>query len=194
MRYMRGAGFYISFLYITVYIPLAFMIYLPYWYELNCGWHGRCEMIGIEDARTAISELTMYFQHRGDLVSGWTVKERLHLEEVRGMFDNMFAAFMVSLILLTFTFDASKLPRFALLNSVVVLSVLLVVPFFGYFWADIFHPLLFDNELWRNTMNDVSFYIMPRRFFMYSTVMLVLSVCLINLGVWRLSGKRNDKK
>ena len=184
MAKIKGILLYISLFYLTVYIPLGLMIYFPQWYELNCNWHNRCKILGYDRSLKAIGELTDFFRHRGKLATRWTMKEKLHLAEVRGMFDKMFFGALVSVALLFWTFDRKRVPRYAFANGLIILSLILILPFFTRFWVEVFHPLLFDNDLWKNNPLDVSWYIMPRQFFKYSTVFLVAVCFLINFALW----------
>jgi hypothetical protein len=175
---------FLSLFYLTVYIPLVFIVYLPYWYKLNCNWNERCDTIGYERAEKGIDDLTSFFWHKGELVSFWTKKEKLHLTEVRGIFDHMFIIAIICVICLMPTFDSLRVSRFAIVNALIVLTLLLVLPFFTTFWRDVFHPLLFSNKLWMNNRFDLSFYIMPRQFFKYTTVLLIASSVILNLAIW----------
>ena len=75
--------------------------------------------------------------------------------------------------------------RYALVNAIVIIALLaLIIPFFGTFWRDVFHPLLFDNDLWMNNKYDLSYYIMPRVFFKYTVALLVVVCFLINISIW----------
>ena len=46
MRKARAALFTLSLLLLSIYLPLAAMIYFPPWYEWNCEQHGRCDRLG----------------------------------------------------------------------------------------------------------------------------------------------------
>lgn len=181
---LKGVILFISLLYLTFYIPMSLTFYLPYWMKVNCGWHGRCKIIGYDNAYTGIDELTAYFRHQGELAYSWTRKEKLHLEEVRGIFDEMFVAGLAALVLLLLTFDRNRVSRYALINAVFILCLLIVLPFFGAFWRDVFHPLLFRNNLWMNNRYDLSFYIMPRRFFMFTVALLIIVSVSVNMAIW----------
>lgn len=161
--------------------------------KLNCNWHERCGIIGYDNAYRGIDELASYFRHRGGLESFWTAKERTHLKEVRGIFDWMLAAGAAALILLVLTYDRKRVARYALINAAIILSLLLVLPFFTTFWRDVFHPLLFKNNLWINNRYDLSFYIMPRQFFKYTVALLVLLSVAVNVILW-LVLRRSVKK
>lgn len=184
MKIIKGIFLFLSLFYLTFYLPMASTFYLPYWMKLNCEFHDRCEEIGEEESYNAISELSAFFRHQGGLDSFYTEKEKLHLEEVRGMFDNLLIAAIASVILLALSFDRRRASRFALINSALILLLLLVLPFFGTFWRDIFHPLLFKNNLWMNNQYDLSFYIMPRVFFKYTVALLTVVCFLINVAIW----------
>lgn len=184
MKITKGALLFVSLLYITFYIPMAFSVYSPVWMEYNCEYHKRCEVVGMEEARKGISELSAYFRHQGTLETFYTDKEKLHLKEVRGIFDKLFLASLGALLLLVLTFDRKRVSRFAVVNALLILSLLAVLPFFGTFWRDIFHPLIFNNDLWMNDQYDLSFYIMPRQFFKYTVGLLTVLCFLINIGIW----------
>ena len=184
MNGIKGLILFVSLLYLTFYIPMMFTIYLPTWMKFNCDYHKRCEVVGIEQANEAISELSAFFRHEGGLESFYTEKEKLHLSEVRGIFDRLFIAALAALVLLALTFSPGRASRFALINAAVILLLLLVLPFFGTFWREIFHPLMFDNDLWMNNKYDLSFYIMPRQFFKHTVALLVVLCFLINIGLW----------
>lgn len=173
-----------SLLYLTFYIPMTITFYLPQWMTLNCEWHDRCDVIGIESAIDGIDELASFFRHQGELDTFLTQKEKLHLKEVRGIFDKMFFLGLISLVLLALTYDRKRVSRYALINSVIIIALLIVLPFFGTFWKDIFHPLLFDNNLWQNNKYDLSFYIMPRVFFKYTVALLIILCFSINITIW----------
>jgi uncharacterized membrane protein len=192
MSRLKGIILFVSLLYLTFYIPMSLTFYLPYWMRLNCGWHGRCEIIGYQNAYDGIDELNAYFRHQGELVTSWTRKEKLHLKEVRGIFDGMFFAGLAALVLLLLTFDKKRASRYALINAAVILCLVIVLPFFGVFWRDVFHPLLFKNNLWMNNRYDVSFYIMPRRFFMFTVALLITVSASVNLVIWL--GLRNKSE
>ncbi|MCK5709510.1 MAG: DUF1461 domain-containing protein, partial [Deltaproteobacteria bacterium] len=181
---IKGIALFISLLYLTFYIPMTLTFYFPQWMELNCGWHDRCEEIGEERALSGINELASYFRHQGELNSFLTQKEKLHLKEVRGLFDKMFFLGLVSLVMVLLTYNRKRMSRYALINALIIIALLIVLPFFGTFWRDVFHPLLFDNELWKNNQYDLSFYIMPRQFFKYTVALLIILCFSINIAIW----------
>ncbi len=173
---------------------MTLTFYAPQWMKLNCEWHERCQAIGFDKAYNGIDELASFFRHSGGLESFWTQKEKLHLTEVRGMFDKMLAGGAAALILLLLTYDRKRASRYALVNAAIILCLLLVLPFFTTFWRDVFHPLLFKNNLWMNNRFDLSFYIMPRQFFKYTVALLVLLSVSINVILWLVLREGKKKK
>ncbi|MEZ4547819.1 MAG: hypothetical protein R3B51_08900 [Thermodesulfobacteriota bacterium] len=100
------------------------------------------------------------------------------------MFDKMSVAGIAAAVLLALTFDRRRASLYALINIAIILSLLFVLPFFGTFWKDVFHPLLFKNNLWMNNRFDLSFYLMPRDFFKYTVALLIFSTAALNAFVW----------
>jgi hypothetical protein len=187
---LKSIFLFLSLFYITVYIPLVLIAYPPYWYRINCNWHPRCEKIGYDRAAKGINDLSSFFLHKGELVSFWTQKEKLHLAEVRDIFDKMFFISLLSIVILIVAGDRRLISKFAWINIGIIICFLLVLPFFGTFWRDIFHPLLFDNKLWLNNIFDLSYYLMPRQFFKYSLILLIFMSCFLNLAIWFLFRKK----
>ncbi len=172
-------------LYLSIYLPLAAMIYLPTWYQVNCQWHPRCEMIGMPTAQQGIAELTRYFRHQGELLTRWTAKERSHLAEVRQIYDGMFVIAWLAVIGLVWRLRPANGRSAALVNLGLLAAMLAVLPVFKPFWQDFLHPLLFDNLDWKNNRDDLSYYIMPRRFFLHSTAALIGAAALLNVLTWQ---------
>jgi uncharacterized membrane protein len=170
--------------YLTIYIPIALMTYIPQWYSFNCHLHPNCNFIGYSNALKCIDELTDFFLHMNPLSTDWTTKEKLHLAEVREILDIMALVAILCVILLVITFKRSRISTYALINIVIILSLLLLIPFFKTFWVKIFHPIFFDNNLWRTDYLDRSFYIMPGIFFKYSMIFLITVSSILNACVW----------
>jgi uncharacterized membrane protein len=190
---LKGILLFVSLFYLTFYIPMALTFYAPQWMKLNCEWHERCEVIGYDNAYKGIEELASFFRHQGGLDRFRTAKEKTHLKEVRGIFDRMLIAGSAALVLLVLTYDRRRVQRYALINAAIILSLLLVLPFFTTFWRDVFHPMLFRNNLWINNRYDLSFYIMPRQFFKYTVALIVLLSVAVNVILW-LALRRSAKK
>jgi len=185
ISFTKGFILFLTLLYLTIYLPLMMVIYFPTWQKLNCRWHPRCSMVGLQTAYTGMDELSSFFRHRGNLISEqWTAKEKHHLTDVRKILDVLFLSALVSLAALILTFNRRRLSRFAIINAAVILSALAIIPVFARFWRNVFHPLLFSNRMWLNTFHDFSFYIMPRQYFKYTMVLLIVSSFLLNFLIW----------
>lgn len=181
---------FIALFYLTFYIPFALTAYNTSWYKLNCHFHSRCDKVGKEIAYQGMEEVTGFLMHTGKLKKYWSDKERLHLAEVRGITDFMFVITAVFMILLLMFSRREYLRSISLINLVIISSLFLILPFFASFWRDIFHNLLFDNNYWLNTPNDLSYYVMPRKFFRITVATILVSWLLINLGIYFLARRK----
>ena len=190
---LKGIVLFVSLFYLTFYVPMSLTFYAPQWMKLNCNWHERCAMIGFDNAYKGIDELAAYFRHSDGLERFWTVKEKTHLKQVRGMFDKLLIGAVIALVMLVLTYDRKRASRYASINAVIILSLLLILPFFTTFWRDIFHPLLFNNKLWMNNRYDLSFYIMPRQFFKYTVALIIAVSVSLNIIIW-LALRKSDTR
>ena len=181
-RLIKNILVFISLFYLTFYIPFVLTAYNPYWMKYNCGLHGRCEKIGEDNAVSVIGNLTSFLMHKEDLGDSWRINEKIHLKEVRFIFDVMFiGAFAAALVLIILRNKRARLYKFALINILIALCLLVVLPNFKTFWRDIFHPLLFDNELWKVTRRDMLYYVTPRAFFKVTTAVIISAWVLLNI-------------
>lgn len=197
---MKRILFSILLLYWLFCLPLAVAVYTPWTYQLNCHWNERCERIGLTVAEQSGQELAGFFRHQqASLATPWTEKEHQHLSEVRGIYDMAFLAF--ACISLLFVLDLTKhrqladYRHYATGSLALVIGLLLVMlaisPFFNFFWMEIFHPLVFDNELWRTDPGDISWYLMPKTYFLRVILFLLATTVILNLLlVWRLPKPR----
>lgn len=178
-------------------LPLAFSIYTPFSYQSNCLWNERCERMGATKTKNSIGEITRFFRHQQDnLPPPWTIKEFQHLLEVRGIYNWVFSLFMAITLLFIIDGLVSKNARkqyhhFAkhslFISMALLLASLLLIPFFKDFWMNVFHPLLFDNELWRTNPRDISWYLMPKTFFLRLIIFISLTTLLLNVLIWHLT-------
>ena len=182
-------------LYVLVCIPLGLIVYTPYAYQWYCPINPRCELISASFAQQSIQQLTDFLQHQTPrLFPPWSHKEHLHMLEVCGMYDQ--AAALFGLLLLWIGYDVwqpnartryQRHVQHSLYVSLgLVLACLLIMPFFQYFWMKVFHPLLFNNQLWRIDSGDISWYLMPRQFFMWVIGFIVGMSLLLHVLLWGL--------
>jgi hypothetical protein len=168
--------------YLTFYIPFLITAYNPYWIKYNCVNNDRCSQVKTDFRDQAIDELTSYLIHRGELKTGWQENEKIHMKEVRYIFDIMFLAALVSLVaLLIIRKDRMSLYKFAIINIVLALALFLIIPNFKSFWREVFHPMLFNNDFWKMSRQDVSYYITPRSFFKLTTIVVLSTWMFINV-------------
>lgn len=182
-------------LYVLVCLPLALTIYTPYAYQLYCPINPRCGLLSESLAQQSMQQLTEFLRHQTPrLFPPWSHKEHLHMLEVRGMYDLAMAVFVLALLWVMYDAKQPNARRryqqyvwhSLILILVLLLVCLLIMPFFQYFWMHIFHPLLFNNELWRTDRSDISWYLMPREFFMGVIGFIVLSSLLLHLLLYKL--------
>lgn len=203
-QYAKNSLFSLLLLFWLFCLPLALVIYTPASYQLNCHWNERCAKI--DDPERAISDITGFFRHQQALATPWSSKEQRHLAEVRGIYDGVFTLF--ALVTLLFALDlwccrrtpsqgARRYRRYALLSlnitAGILFAMLLITPFFNFFWMEVFHPLVFSNELWRTTPQDVSWYLMPKAFFLRIILFLLVTTILLNLLLVRWLPKPLEK-
>ncbi|MDH3713470.1 MAG: DUF1461 domain-containing protein [Gammaproteobacteria bacterium] len=185
--------FTVSLLLLSVYLPLAGMIYTESWYRLHCDWYDRCLVLG-ELAERSIANLTNFFLHREALHGRWSHKESLHLAEVRGIYDVLAGIAVLAALGLAYGYRGARLRRASLINIAVIVSLLLLLPAFGYFWRHVFHELMFSNELWRTDRNDITWYITPRVMFRNAIVALVIGGAAVNLAVLAVDTRLRKRK
>ena len=182
LKLIKNILVFVSLFYLTFYLPFVFVAYNPYWINYNCEKNERCSRVKTEFRVKAVNELTSYLSHRGELTTGWQKNEKIHMSEVRHIFDIMFFAALVSLaLLLIIRKDRMSLYKFAIINIVIALALFLIVPNFKSFWRDVFHPLLFNNEFWKMSRQDVSYYITPRSFFKITTIVVLSTWMFLNV-------------
>lgn len=182
LKLIKNILVFFSLFYLTFYLPFVFVAYNPYWINYNCDNNERCSKVKTEFRVKAVDELTSYLSHRGELETGWQKNEKIHMSEVRYIFDIMFFTALASLaVLLLIRKDRMALYKFAIINIVIALALFIVVPNFKTFWRDVFHPLLFNNEFWKMSRQDVSYYITPRSFFKLTTIVILSSWMILNV-------------
>jgi hypothetical protein len=107
----------------------------------------------------------------------WTAKEILHYIDVRSILDLFYNGFLFCLIFIVFNFkkiNFSNLKFVSRYLKYIILFPLVTLPFFNYFWNNIFHPLLFSNDLWLMYPGDLSYYIFNEWFFALFYISFVL--------------------
>lgn len=165
-------------------VVLAVMVYTPLWMDAACGFHGRCEAFGRDEAREHIFELAAFFRHQGTLDGRWTAKEIAHLSEVRGFYDVLFLAWPLVVVLMLVTLRRARARAVAVTVAALTLAAAALLPAFGYVWDEVFHALMFDNDWWKNTRADVSWWILPNQFFFATVVAFLLTWSAMAALLW----------
>lgn len=184
IRYARSLLGLCGLIAFAVWLPIAVASYVPGWHAASCDWHARCARYDAgrdanNGAQQRIAELRTFMQHRGELAANsWTSKERAHLTEVRTMLDRLLVVALLGALVFAHM-SVQERARSAGRAMIGIAACLVVLPFFGVFWRDVFHPLLFSNRLWVNHANDTSWWIMPRLYFQYTTALVVVSAVVI---------------
>lgn len=183
----RSLRFLYLFLALTVllwYLPLSALVYGgSAWYDFNCQFHERCQRFGLEKSQEHAEALVRYFRHQdAELHGQWTTRERTHLAEVRGIYDGLFMTFLlaaISLMLAGIFGGAIAWPWLIWAQWLWPLLALALLPFFKVFWNGIFHDLFFNNDLWKYTRAEVSYYLMPNIFFRNALIAMLISVAVL---------------
>lgn len=193
MQRIKNILLFLSLLFVTLYIPLSYTIYSSNWYEINYNFQDTYEVFGVNQTNLLTNDLIGYFEHKNELSNTlWSEKEKAHFEDVRAIYDVLFVLFFASLISIGLLFNKERVFRYSKINIIVILSLLIVLPFFGYFWNYVFHPLLFSNDFWIMSPNDVSYYlfgIVDNGFFVRSFVFIIVIGILENLFSYYLCKK-----
>lgn len=175
---------WISILYLSLYIPLTITIYSQSWYEFNYKIHDTYKNIEKDKALNATKNLISFFLHKEELNNHWNEKERLHMKDVRNIYDILFILGILSFLGLGIENPKTKdLKKISMKNITIITIFIIIIPFFSYFWNNIFHNILFSNNYWIINQNDISYYIFPIEFFIYSTIFLILTSIIINISL-----------
>jgi len=172
---------FFSLLFLTLYIPLSFTIYSNFWYEFNYNNQDTYNQIEKNKTINSTNNLINFFKHKEDLNFNWNEKEKLHMYEVRNIYDILFFIGIISIISLSKLFNFKLIRKFSKINLYYNLFLILLIPIFQFFWNKIFHLILFNNDLWIINSNDISYYLFPINFFINSLIFIILISIILNL-------------
>ncbi len=186
-----------SILYISLYLPVAWMAYFVPWYTYNTTAQ-ISSYLGAETVTVAHYNLTNFFRHADSLHEDfWSKKEILHMYDVRMIYDCAFFIFVACIaIILCLTFWSNhtdpqaqrggirSINRSARYNLFLIPLFFLLIPVFPSFWAHIFHDVLFTNDLWLMLPSDLSYHLFPLSFFVNSLLLLIVTAFLINIAIF----------
>jgi len=172
---------FFSLIFISLYIPFFFSAYSNFWYEFNFENQNTYQKIGLEKATNASNNLVEFFLHKQELNSLWNEKEKIHMKDVRNIYDFLFVVFILNIIFLIRLFNKKKVKEYAKKNIIIITCLTLLIPMFNFFWTKIFHSVLFSNNYWILTPNDISYYLFPIDFFINSLILIIAIGVFFNL-------------
>lgn len=156
-----------SLIYSIFYIVFAFLLYNPliyfFLYKITNSHH----TISLELKNYLTYNLIEYLLFLNSLdITYWTQKELIHYFEVRVYYLILFIIFLISLIILFYTnLKKEEIKKISKKVLIYINLPLLIIPFFSYFWNNIFHSVLFNNNYWIIDKNDASYYLFNDLFF-----------------------------
>ena len=177
-------GFFLGFFLLLIdpvfYLILFFLTGIFSSYDLSFLWSVSVDLI-------------FFFLHISPMdVSVWSSKEILHFIDVREIFDKFISIFILCVVYLVVNFKKVNFKNLVYVKKYlkyIILFPLIVLPFFSYFWNNIFHKYLFSNDLWLMTPSDLSFYIFNEWFF----ILFYLSFIGVEfLLFWFINNKIRD--
>lgn len=175
--------FSVSLLYLSLFVPLSITLYSQTWYEFNFNLDNVDDYLGEEKSSYAAENLIGFYLYKNEIDTRlFLEQEKKHFEDVRDILRWLFGFGILAFLGLGF-YNKEKVKGVAFRNIVILtfLGVLIFVNF-KYFWSSIFHTVLFDNLLWINGPNTLSFYLFPMElFFVRSGLLALTGGLLINL-------------
>lgn len=160
-------------------IPLMF---LDAWYLFNCNFHDGCVRFGTNGVSLIITEIRSYFLHSSPLSDYWSVREKIHLKEVRDIYRISILMLIVVIVWLLIIYKINRVwinsaLKIAILNTACL--AMIIIPLFGYFWTELFHEFLFDNTYWQTRKGEIFWSLTPPVFFLNSVIcMFCLSIAI----------------
>lgn len=180
----KSLVFFVCFFYLTLYIPLSFMVYSFSWYQFNYNFQETYQFLGEDITNNVTLNLINFFIYKEDLNLYWNETEILHMNDVRFIYTILFILAIFSFFGFGYFFSSFKqVKKFAIINILFVCSLFFILPFFVYFWDNIFHVILFNNNYWIITNKNISYYLFSYQFFKNSLLFLIIFSIFFNLSV-----------
>jgi len=151
------------------------------------------------------SDFQIKAEVNGNEQNVFNAKEQQHMEDVKGLIKKgniIFAAGVIILCLFYFRFikkDKAVLWNMykiaAVFYAVCAIALLLISKIDFYAGFNVFHEVLFTNDLWiLNPTEDILLMLMPLQFFIdaFTLSMIIVTVCMLTLGVitWKITRQR----
>ncbi|MCB9370271.1 DUF1461 domain-containing protein [Candidatus Woesearchaeota archaeon] len=187
-RFQKQLLFVLGF-FLLLWIALALMVYLPFWYSFNYSFQDTYSELGKEATKIYTSDLILYFLHFDSLdENAWSTKEKVHYADVRSLYDIAFVLALCSVVCLFVFWRRDFVLENLKYLPLVFLSLLLLLPVFSWFWIQVFHPLLFGhNESWIFGSDEISYFLFDLEsgsFFLRSFLFLALFPAFLSWA-WR---------
>jgi hypothetical protein len=180
-RFLRTGALAASLLVLSLAVPILLLARFSGGMRFSFRFNPRITAENRGRALSAVRELAGYFRHANRLtLPEWTEKEKKHLKEVRARLDVLLGAALVLAAFLPPAWKRESARTAAWINLAILGSSFLLLPWFKPFWRSIFHPLLFANDLWKNTRADMSYVLFPRIVFLRAFVFTAAWAFLAN--------------
>lgn len=162
---------------ITIYsLCIFFIIFNPLYYFALYQTQPTYENIEPEIVNSATNNLVGYFLNFNKLDSNyWTEKEIKHFKDVKNIIYIQLLITIISISLIYYKKYSIKTLHDSLKKvRIILLLPLLLLPIFSYFWANIFHTILFSNLYWIIYPYELSYHLFPETFFVISLITISL--------------------
>ena len=146
---IRKYAFLSSVFYLIFYISISVTIYSLLWYDINFQSQNLYEVL--ERGYVEQNKINMidFFLYKSDLNDNWLYEEKVHLNDVRNIYAVLFILGLISFFIIGFFWDKKYIKvKYFIINIFILLSLLLILPFFRFFWDEIFHLIMFRNNYW----------------------------------------------
>ena len=169
------------------------LIFSASWFEFNCRFHDRCANLNPVGVEERVRNMGQFFLHREALAADWDPRGAAHLADVRALYEKLAVLAAASFVCLVYLLATRPKVLGAIAKGATLLLIICVVgvlPVFGLFWEHVFHPLLFDNDLWRTRPGEILWSLSPRVFFKNSAIALLGSSSALCGALWWYGHRR----
>lgn len=181
----------ISVLFLTLYIPLIFIIYSPYFYDSQYERLDVYDRIDKQRAQNATTNLRSYFLYIEELDPNyWNEKEQIHMKDVRDIYSLIHFLAIFSLVFIKLSYSREYIRKAAAYSMIILgLMLILIVPTFTFFWNSIFHQIMFSNDYWIYTSQDISYYLFPEKFFVNAFLIISIFAIFVQIVLVKIGRK-----
>jgi hypothetical protein len=190
---------WVCLFYVLLILPILFLSHFGLWYDYNFHEDNTDNLVGREILDNAKDNLIGFFYYQENLNDLWTLKEKAHFKEVRFLFfeSALILLFAIIILALNRKILVDNIKNFTIFNIVLVIFLAsFLIFFFDFFWREVFHKILFDNNFWLMEINDMSYHIFKIDFFSRTFLAIVSLFIIENLLLVQLLYvfKKKNKK